>query len=213
MTPSQVEINFGTPPGTTPRTSSDFEEIPYPFQHTQPHPWATSATQREETLPLHYMAEDTSARRRIARGPGSSGGFMSEDEQEKQTRYDDDGKDVYSKQRLATGRVNSGRIHKPYSPPPTSIVRPPPSSQHHLLLTDERPHARPNSSNKTRNTFHPRYTPSFHAGRAFIKSGSRTWWSGTRPTLASLGRTTSNASFISTFTHRWERCSLGSLVS
>ena len=49
---------------------------------------------------------------------------MSEDEQEKETRYDDEGKDVYSKQRLATGRVNSGRIHKQYSPPPTSIVRP-----------------------------------------------------------------------------------------
>lgn len=126
MKPPQVEINFGTPPGTSPRTSSDFEEIPYPFQHTQPQSsWATSTTQHEETLPLHYMAEDTSARRRIARGPGSSGGFMSGDEQEKESRYDDEGKDVYSKQRLATARVNSGRILKPYSPPPTSIVRPP----------------------------------------------------------------------------------------
>ena len=125
MTPPQVEINFGTPPGTTPRTSSDFEEISYPLQHSQPHLWATATTQHEELLPLHYMADDTSARRRIARGPGSSGGFMSEDEQEKQARYDEEGKDVYSKQRLATGRVNSGRIHKPYSPPPTSIVRSP----------------------------------------------------------------------------------------
>lgn len=140
MKPPQVEINFGTPPATeSPRTSSDFEEIPYPFQNTQPHPWAASTTQHEETLPLHHMAEDTSARRRIARGPGSSGGFMSEDEQERKSWYDDEGKGVYSKQRLAAGRVNSGRIHKPYSPPPTSIVRPPPMglSPQYLPLTDE----------------------------------------------------------------------------
>lgn len=123
MTPGQLEINFGTPPRPSPRTSSEFEEISYPFQQPQPHPWTTSTAQHEETLPLHYMSEDTSARRRIARGPGSSGGFMSGDEQEKAAGYDDEGKDVYSKQRLATGRVNSGRIHKPYSPPPTSIVR------------------------------------------------------------------------------------------
>lgn len=142
MKPPQVEINFGTPAGTeSPRTSSDFEEIPYPFQHTQPHPWATSTTQHEETLPLHHMAEDTSTRRRIARGPGSSGGFMSGDEQERKSWYDDEGKGVYSKQKLAAGRVNSGRIHKPYSPPPTSIVRPPRQwvcSPQHLPWTDER---------------------------------------------------------------------------
>lgn len=139
MKTPQVEINFGTPPGRSPRTSSDFEEISYPFQHTQPHPWTIPTTQHEETLPLHHMAEDTSARRRIARGPGSSGGFMSGDEQE-ESRYDDEGKDVYSKQRLATGRVASGRIHKPYSPPPTSIVRPPMGlSPQHLLWTDEPP--------------------------------------------------------------------------
>lgn len=120
--PQAVEINFGTPPGTPQRT---LDEISYPFQHTQPHPWATSTTQYEETLPLHYMGEDTSARRRIARGPGGTGGFMNGDQLESETRYDDEGKDVYSKQKLATGRVNSGRIHKPYSPPPTSIVRRP----------------------------------------------------------------------------------------
>lgn len=124
MKPPQVEINFGTPPDTPPRTSSDFEEISYPFPQTQPHSWATSTTQHQETLPLHYMAEDTSARRRIARGPGGGGGFVPGDDVDKEMRDDDEGKDVYAKQRVVTGRISTGRIHKPYSPPPTSIVRP-----------------------------------------------------------------------------------------
>jgi dolichyl-phosphate-mannose-protein mannosyltransferase len=69
------------------------------------------------------MNEDTSTRRRVARGPGSSGGFMSGDEHESEMHYDDKEKDVYSKLRHAKGRVSSGRVHKPPPPPPTSIVR------------------------------------------------------------------------------------------
>ncbi|KAH7906103.1 glycosyltransferase family 39 protein [Hygrophoropsis aurantiaca] len=116
MRPSQVEIDFGTPPGTPPRISSDFEEIPYPSDH-----WTATNPKQEEFLPLHYMAEDTSTRRRVARGPGSPGGFMHNDEHQADINYDDEGKDVYSKLRPAKGRVSSGRIHKPYPPPPTSI--------------------------------------------------------------------------------------------
>jgi dolichyl-phosphate-mannose-protein mannosyltransferase len=120
MRPPQVQIDFGTPPGTPPRTSSDFEEIHYPSSH----PSYTSAGDynHEESLPLHYMNEDTSTRRRVARGPGSSGGFMS-DEHDSDMQYDDEGKDVYSKLRLSKGRVSSGRVHRPPPPPPTSIVR------------------------------------------------------------------------------------------
>lgn len=168
MKQPQVELNFGTPPGTSQRTLQD---LTYPIHNTQLHPGATTNTQHEETLPLHYMAEDTSARRRVARAPTSgAGGFLSGDglEKEIQTRYDDEGKDVYSKQRFATGRVHSGRIHQPYSPPPTSIVRPPqhPPRQQHKLTTRRRP----NSSSKTGNTSPRRYTPSSHAGRASTKS-------------------------------------------
>ena len=69
------------------------------------------------------MSEDTSARRRVAKGPGSSGGFMSGNDYDGDTQNDDEGKDVYSKLRPGIGgRVTSGRIHRPYPPPPTSIV-------------------------------------------------------------------------------------------
>ncbi|KAG1863599.1 glycosyltransferase family 39 protein [Suillus subalutaceus] len=122
MRPPQVQIDFGTPPGTPLRTSSEFEEIPYPVTH--PSYSKTSPNYKhEESLPLHHMNEDTSTRRRVARGPGSSGGFMSGDEHESEMHFDDDddGKDVYSKLRPARSRVSSGRIHRPPPPPPTSI--------------------------------------------------------------------------------------------
>ncbi|KIM58534.1 glycosyltransferase family 39 protein [Scleroderma citrinum Foug A] len=121
MRPGQVQIDFGPPPDHTPRTSSDFEEISYPTQFTpsQPH---VSHSRLQESLPLHYMSEDTSARRRVAKGPGSSGGFMSGNDYDGDTQNDDEGKDVYSKLRPGIGgRVTSGRIHRPYPPPPTSI--------------------------------------------------------------------------------------------
>ncbi|KAG1782405.1 glycosyltransferase family 39 protein [Suillus placidus] len=120
MRPPQVQIDFGTPPGTPPRTSSDFEEIPYPATHPSYNKTAQSY-KHEELLPLHHMNEDTSTRRRVARGPGSSGGFMSGDEHESEMHYDDDGKDVYSKLRPTRSRVGSGRVHRPPPPPPTSI--------------------------------------------------------------------------------------------
>jgi dolichyl-phosphate-mannose-protein mannosyltransferase len=124
MRPSQVQIDFGSPPGTPIRTSSEFEEIPYPATH--PSYSKTSQNYKHvESLPLHHMNEDTSTRRRVARGPGSSGGFMSGDEQESEMHYDDDGKDVYSKLKPAMSRVSSGRVHRHPPPPPTSIVRTP----------------------------------------------------------------------------------------
>ena len=51
MRPSEVALDFGTLQDL-PRTSSDFEEIPYP------HYWSSSQRQPEE-LPLHNMSEET----------------------------------------------------------------------------------------------------------------------------------------------------------
>ena len=122
MRPGQVQIDFGPPPDHTPRTSSDFEEISYPTQSTPPQPHV-SHSQNQESLPLHYMSEDTSARRRVPKGPGSSGGFMSGNDYDGDTQNDNKGKDVYSKLCPGVGgHVSSGRIHRPYLPPLTSIV-------------------------------------------------------------------------------------------
>jgi dolichyl-phosphate-mannose-protein mannosyltransferase len=52
-------------PDLSPRSSSDFEEVPYPPSH-----WASS--RQEEELPLHYINEDK-ARRRVAKGSGVAG--------------------------------------------------------------------------------------------------------------------------------------------
>lgn len=131
MRPGQVQIDFGSPPEHTPRTSSDFEEISYPTHFTPP----PSHSRHQESLPLHYMAEDSSARRRIAKGPGSSGGFMSGNDYDGDKQNDDEGKDVHSKLRPGVGRVSSGRVHKPYPPPPTSIVLGFLSPSTSLLLT------------------------------------------------------------------------------
>lgn len=126
MRPSQVQIDFGSLPETPLRSpSSEFEEISYP---TPPLHTIIPATARtDDSLPLHYMqsAEDTSTRRRVAKGPGSSGGFMSGSGYDTDTllQYDDpDHKDGHSKLRPPIGgRVSSGRLHKPYPTPPTSI--------------------------------------------------------------------------------------------
>ncbi|KAI6103674.1 glycosyltransferase family 39 protein [Pisolithus sp. B1] len=116
MRPSQVQIDF--------ETSSDFEEISYPtsplpFSHSVP----PTTARTDDSLPLHHMSsEDTSARRRIAKGPGSSGGFMSSSDYETNTLQYDDHKDGHSKLRPPIGgRVSSGRLHKPFPTPPTSI--------------------------------------------------------------------------------------------
>lgn len=119
--PDSISLDFGTPE-VSPRTSSDFEEIPYP-QYTQASHhhqtgWAAQP-RREEELPLHYMNEET-ARRRVhaSRGPASTGFY-----DEKQDQYDDDGKDVYAKIKASRIPVSSGRPRRPPAPPATSIVR------------------------------------------------------------------------------------------
>lgn len=133
--PSEIALNFGTPPGgNSPRTSSDFEEISYPSVSTTPVPqhdlsqnWST----RQEELPLHYMSEET-ARRRFAGRPaplegtfvGEGQGLNEKDEGYGPTPYDDGGKDVYNKMYTAKSPLGSGRLRRPPQPPPTTIVRP-----------------------------------------------------------------------------------------
>ena len=115
MRPSEVTLNFGTPQDS-PRTSSDFEEIPYP------HHWSSSQGQSEE-LPLHYMSEETTRRRvhqhpehqHLQQGPL---GYL---------EHDDGGKDVYAKMRQSHGGLGGGRPRRLPPPPPTSVVRPPAS--------------------------------------------------------------------------------------
>ena len=133
MKPADVAINLGTPQGS-PRTSSDFEEVHYPHQHTSAASisstgslgW-TTVPRREEELPLpHYMSEDT-ARRRVPRAPAvgdGSGTYAVHDEKQALSydAYDDGGKDVYAKMKAARGPVGSGRVRRPPPPPPTSIV-------------------------------------------------------------------------------------------
>jgi dolichyl-phosphate-mannose-protein mannosyltransferase len=115
--PDSISLNFGTPE-VSPRTSSEFEEISYPHYTTASHqqyPGRGASQRREEELPLHYMGEET-ARRRV---PASRGhGYYDE----KQTEYDDDGKDVYAKIRASKMPVGSGRPRRPPTLPATSIV-------------------------------------------------------------------------------------------
>jgi dolichyl-phosphate-mannose-protein mannosyltransferase len=107
MRPPQVAIDFGTPPGSPSRTSSDdFERVPYPPEHYK--------SQQEEDLPLHYMGEDKARRRGVARTAGESSGH--------EEYYDDDGKDVYAKVRPLKSRVGSGRPRRVPPPPPATIV-------------------------------------------------------------------------------------------
>src|ERR1700744_818843 len=89
---------------SSPRSSSEFEEVNYPPSFNDPF--------QGEELPLHYM-EDR-ARRRI-KGPGGVGLVV-----HPSSYADDDGKNVYTKIR-SDGRhpiVHSRR----YPPPPTNIV-------------------------------------------------------------------------------------------
>jgi len=114
MRPSEVALNFGTPQHS-PRTSSDFEEIPYP------HHWPSSQGHPEE-LPLHYMSEETTRRRvhqhhehqHPKQGPVGYAGYP--------TEQDDGGKDVYAKMRQSHGGLGGGRPRRFPPPPPTSVV-------------------------------------------------------------------------------------------
>jgi len=122
MKPAAVALDFGDSEGSPPRTSSDFEEISYPYRHQQVHQQAYPSSAREDTeLPLHYMTEDT-ARRRVPRIPTVV------DEKESPARpfdqYDDDeGKDVYNKLRPPVNRIGSGKLRYAPPPPPTTMVR------------------------------------------------------------------------------------------
>jgi dolichyl-phosphate-mannose-protein mannosyltransferase len=108
MQPPQIAIDFGTPPTTPPRTSSDeFERVPYPPDH--------SKSQQQEELPLHYMSEDKARRRVGGRGGAQLSG------REEYYDYDDDGKDVYAKLKSTKGTVGSGRPRRGPPPPPTTI--------------------------------------------------------------------------------------------
>lgn len=121
MKPSDVTVDFGRPdPDSPPRSSSDFEEVPYPSNH-----WASSHQQEaHEELPLHYMNEDK-ARRRVVRGPDGAGSYYGSQEKDQLLQqYDDyEGKDVYNKARPPVStRQSSGRLRHAPPPPPTSIV-------------------------------------------------------------------------------------------
>ena len=119
MRPSEVTLNFGTPQDS-PRTSSDFEEIPYP------HHWSSSQGQPEE-LPLHYMSEETT-RRRVHQHPdhqySQQGPVGYADYPVDPAEQDDGGKDVYAKMRQSHGSLGGGRPRRLPPPPPTSVVRP-----------------------------------------------------------------------------------------
>ena len=117
MRPSEVALNLGTPQHS-PRTSSDFEEIPYP------HHWTSSQGHPEE-LPLHYMSEETTRRRvpqhlePLQTPVGYASYPASPAEQD-----DGGGKDVYAKMRQSHGGLGGGRPRRLPPPPPTSVVCP-----------------------------------------------------------------------------------------
>lgn len=125
MKPHQIAITVDSPPTTPPRTSSDFEEINYPSHSSA----SWSASRRDEELPLHYMTEDTAARRRVPRGPGAAvdAGYA----QQNNWEYDDEGKDVYAK--AGPAKFSSGRVaRRAPPPPPTTFVRFPTSLRHSI---------------------------------------------------------------------------------
>ncbi|KAG9226494.1 hypothetical protein CCMSSC00406_0005839 [Pleurotus cornucopiae] len=106
MRPSAFSVDFGSQQDPT---------IPSSFDD---HHWKTH--RQDDELPLHYMTEEK-ARRRVPKGPSAVDSYAP---QEKANgHYDDDeGKDVYHKQKsLANQRVGSGRLRQPPPPPPTSM--------------------------------------------------------------------------------------------
>ena len=120
MKPAQVALNLGTPPGSPTRSSSEFEQVQYPVSHHSGNSWA-----QHEQLPLHYMANEDTTRRRVRGidgGEGKLGGFHSEAYQS-HSPFDDQGKDVYSKSGPYRTPLTGGRPRKTYTPPPTNLVR------------------------------------------------------------------------------------------
>jgi hypothetical protein len=206
MRPSEVTLNFGTP-HDSPRTSSDFEEIPYP------HHWSSSQGQPEE-LPLHYMSEETARRRVHQHSEQKPTGYA--DYAVDPVEQDDGGKDVYAKMRQNHGGLGGGRPRRLPPPPPTSVVRPSASaiaslfrrSSQHILTYS--PVASASSSLRISKTYLQSSTPFSRAGPASAVSASQTTSSGMRRTLASSGPTTSSASSTLMCIRRWGRCLLGS---
>ena len=135
MRPSEVTLNFGTPQDS-PRTSSDFEEIPYP------HHWSSSQGQPEE-LPLHYMSEETTRHRvhqhsehqHPHQGPAGYADYPVDPAEQ-----DDGGKDEYAKMRQSHGGLGGGRPRRLHPPPPTSLVRPSASVIAFFLFRQLSPH-------------------------------------------------------------------------
>jgi dolichyl-phosphate-mannose-protein mannosyltransferase len=103
-----VAVDFGpSDHDSPPRTSDDFEQVPYPTSH-----WS----HREEELPLFSVGEEK-ARRRVPKSAATP--FASDPGRD---LYDDEGKDVYNKPRSFKAYHSSGRPPQPPLPPPTSIV-------------------------------------------------------------------------------------------
>ena len=136
--PSEIALNFGTPPGgNSPRTSSDFEEVSYPSISTSPETHNTHLNNnwntRQDELPLHYMSEDTARRRFAGRPPPLNGTFVGEGKEQSEkllhegyggpVQEDDGGKGVYNKMHAVKSPLGSGRLRRPPPPPPTTIVR------------------------------------------------------------------------------------------
>jgi len=176
MRPSEISLDLGTPPGSPTRTSSDFEEIPYPSHH-----W--SASHREEDLPLHYMNEEK-PRRRVPRGPGSAVGHKGGETEEYEL---DDRKDVYAKANATNygHPLGSGRVRQYVPPPPTSIVCFP-----SLHYTELKPLFRGNSFSKISNTYRLSYTHFYLVGPVFTRSVIRMLSSGTKLISENSGPTT-----------------------
>ncbi|KAF8624120.1 hypothetical protein AX15_006029 [Amanita polypyramis BW_CC] len=145
MKPSAVTVDFT---GDDERSSlthsnsfSDFEVVSYPPSHSssqrehlnQPHNHHPH-TDDSHQLPLHYQYmsaasttanEDIVARRRV-KASLHEAGYVDVREKEEDLDdllyYDNEGKDVYSKQhRPRVGRIGSGRLPQRPPPPPTSL--------------------------------------------------------------------------------------------
>lgn len=186
---------------------SDFEDVSYPPSYSSAHPAQTPRSHHlhydTHQLPLHhtYMTtasttanDDIAARRRVkpSQDPGYTYVGEKGESLDDPLYYDDEGKDVYSKlHRPRVGRLGSGRLPQRPPPPPTSLVR---ILSHLCKFQLTRP-GRKSFCIKTSTCSRLSSTPFSHAIRGSTKSAPPTSSYGTKPTLASLARTTSNASF------------------
>lgn len=114
MRPAQVAVDLGVP--SSRRSSSDFEDLGYPQQYQSPSTYGRA--HREEELPLHYMQEEK-ARRRVVRAPEADEYY---DGEPRESYYDDEGKDVYSKMNAAKTGLGGGRVRQAPLPPPSNLV-------------------------------------------------------------------------------------------